>query len=657
LNRAYYKNTCLGFCETHPDQILGEMTRRHGFDLNESQRDAWIEQTNLLQSILKGYHGNIYFEFAIPRMGKRIDVLLVIDAVIFILEFKVGSKTYPQGDIDQVTDYALDLRNFHEESHNAWIVPILVSTSAKASDNQVSEVPADRLFKTTRTNAAGLSKLLEKFLAAIDDASLDINVWENSSYKPTPTIIEATLALYAGHSVEEISRSDAGAQNLSVTSKTVSDIVEGSKRRHEKSIVFVTGVPGAGKTLVGLNIASSHMNVNDELYSVFLSGNGPLVSILQEALARDRKAKGNPDGSAVKIGVARSEVKAFIQNIHHFRDEGLADEGPPNEHIALFDEAQRVWDKTQTVAFMKQRKNQPNFDQSESDFLISCMDRHEDWAVIVCLVGGGQEINKGEAGIIGWVDALKSSYPDWKLYASDQLLDSEYGGGTTVAKLKKMPNTVFFPALHLKTSMRSFRSEAVALLVKQVLDLELTSAQQTLKAVEKKYPIMLTRDLDRARSWLKDQARGSERYGVVVSSQAERLKPLGINVKVVAEPVHWFLDRKDDVRSSYYLEEVATEFQVQGLELDWVCVTWDADFRYSATGWENWSFRGNKWQKIRKDERKIYQKNAYRVLLTRARQGMVVVVPEGNDEDKTRPRSYYDGTYQYLRDLGLQVLD
>ena len=657
MNRAYYKNTIARFCADDPNHIMGKMVVEHHFALLATQRDAWVEQILLLQSILKDFTGHVYFEYSIPRMGKRIDVLLIIDGVIFVVEFKVGASSFLGADLDQVTDYALDLRNFHEGSHDAYIVPILVSTEFEGRVGDDMAQPKDKLFFPICCNGAELERVILCALALIPANFLDMASWESSGYKPTPTIIEATLALYNGHSVVDISRNDAGAINLRGTSASVANIIKSARENNEKAIVFVTGVPGAGKTLVGLNIASTHIDKDDELYSVFLSGNGPLVSILQEALARDKVARAKEKGERVKVGAARSEVKAFIQNVHHFRDDGLANlETAPVEHVALFDEAQRAWDKVQTVDFMRMKKGRSNFNQSEPEFLISCMDRHKDWAVVVCLVGGGQEINKGEAGIHGWSQAVKESFPEWNIYASDQLFDSEYGGQATISDLNAIKGTTFIPQLHLKASMRSFRSEKVSLFVKQLLDLEMSQAQDTFKELSEKYPIVLTRDLDRGREWLRSKARGSERYGIVVSSQAERLRPLGVHVKAPVNPVNWFLDGKDHVRSSYYLEDVATEFHVQGLELDWACLVWDADFRYTPNGWKNWSFRGNKWQRVKKEERQMYQKNAYRVLLTRARQGMIVVVPEGNDTDITRARRYYDDTYEYLVKVGLEVV-
>ncbi len=276
--------------------------------------------------------------------------------------------------------------------------------------------------------------------------------------------------------------------------------------------------------------------------------------------------------------------------------------------------------------------------------------------MIVCLVGGGQEINTGEAGIAEWIDALNRSYPKWQIYVSPKLTDSEYGAGKVLEACSQHPNVIYKEELHLSVSMRSFRAENVSLLIKQVLDLEMAMASHTLKSVHENFKIMITRDLEKAKDWLRERARGSERYGIIASSQAERLKPYAVDVKSPINPIHWFLNDKSDVRSSYYLEGVATEFDVQGLELDWACVVWDADLRYGANGWRHWSFKGDRWKHIHKEERQAYQKNAYRVLLTRARQGMVVVVPPGDHRDPTRPASYYDPTYKYLKKLGFSEL-
>jgi len=658
MKRAYYSDTITKFLHLTPDEILGRIARNTEFSTEQSQRDAWLEEITILKNSLSCHRGSIYFEYSIPRMGKRIDVLLLIGPVIFVLEFKVGEKEFTTQAIDQVMDYALDLKNFHESSHKQFIAPILIATKAKGIILSIEPTPHnDKLLFPVKCNIEALNEALTGVLNLVKGNAINSSKWEDGRYCPTPTIIEAAMALYAGHSVQDISRSDAGAINLNQTSETISDLIASSKRRSKKSICFVTGVPGAGKTLIGLNIANKHIDKLSDLYSVFLSGNGPLVAILREALTRDKVSHEKQRGNKLKKSAVMSEVKMFIQNVHNFRDECLVDsKKAPIEHVALFDEAQRAWNVEQTSNFMRRKKNKPNFAQSEPEFLISCLDRHKDWAVIVCLVGGGQEINTGEAGIREWIESLNRSFPHWEIYISSRLTDSEYGAGKILEEIKSRTNVITNDNLHLSVSMRSFRAEHVSLLVKQILDLEKGKALQTLSKVIDKYPIVITRDLSKAKQWLKANARGTERYGIVVSSQAERLKPHAIDVKSPMDPIHWFLDGKEDVRSSYYLEDVATEFDVQGLELDWACVTWDGDFRYSNNGWEHKSFCGSRWNNIKKPERQNYLKNAYRVLLTRARQGMVIVVPRGDSEDTTRNPKYYDPTFEYLQDIGLTVL-
>jgi hypothetical protein len=658
MKREYYSETIANFLQSTTEEILGRLALNNDFSLIHTQRGAWVTEINILRKVLLAYNGSIYFEYSIPRMGRRIDVVLLIGAVIFVLEFKVGEGEFTSSAIDQVWDYALDLKNFHDASHEHYIAPILIATEAKTVIPIISVTAQnDKLLFPIMSDTTLLGSVIEEVLSFVDGNDIDINKWEDGSYCPTPTIIEAAITLYNNHSVAEITRHDASAINLSQTSGAVAEIIRSSRELSRKSICLVTGVPGAGKTLVGLDIATKHIEPDDDLYSVYLSGNGPLVKILCEALARDKVRRGGEIGEKIRIGTARSDVKAFIQNVHHFRDDCLLNEKrPPVEHVAIFDEAQRAWNLEQTSAFMLRKKNIPGFNFSEPEFLISCLNRHQDWAVIVCLVGGGQEINTGEAGIGEWIDSINRSFPDWHIYISSRLTDSEYNAEKMLEELKSRQDVTCQDELHLAVSMRSFRAEDVSLLVKQLLDLDINSAQETYGKVKDKYPIVITRDLSKAKQWLKCQARGSERYGIVVSSQAERLKPHAIDVKSPMDPVHWFLDGKSDVRSSYYLEDVATEFHVQGLELDWACVTWDADFRYSVNGWGSFSFCGDRWNNIKKEERKQYLKNAYRVLLTRARQGMVIVVPEGDTNDHTRTPPFYDVTYSYLAEIGFTVI-
>lgn len=611
-----------------------------------------------MHDVLEPYagHGHIFFEFVLPRLGRRVDVALVIAQLVFVLEFKVGEREFQRHAIDQAWDYALDLKNFHEPSHQIPIVPVLIATRARDGDARYRPPARDGVYKPITIGAKQLGGLLETYVANDPCELIDGDSWGAGRYSPTPSIIEAARALYAGHSVVDISRSDAGASNLTTTSRYVSTVINEARRDGRKAVCLLTGVPGAGKTLVGLDIATQNMDAASATHSVFLSGNGPLVAILREALAQDQVRRERQAGRTLTKGAARRQVEAFIQNVHHFRDDCLVDPGAPPEHVAIFDEAQRAWNREQTVAFMTRKRGQPDFAASEPEYLLSCMDRHPDWAVVLCLIGGGQEINTGEAGIAEWIDALRARFSHWSIHVSPRLHDAEYASGAALDALSGRPRVHFDDALHLSVSMRSFRAERVSDWVKYVLDLDAIPAQRTLQELLPRYPIVVTRSLTAAKAWVKEQARGTERFGLMVSSQAQRLKPHAIDVRVPVDPVHWFLAPKEDVRSSYYLEDAASEFQVQGLELDWACVVWDADFRMVDAAWAHWSFVGSRWQRVSKPERQLYLKNAYRVLLTRARQGMVLVVPEGDHEDPTRAPSFYDATYDYLRSIGVPLL-
>lgn len=650
-SRSWYQASIADFVNSGPDSVVGRLATNSDFAVLPTQRDAWLAEIDLLQTHVRGLSGSLYIEFSIPRMGRRIDAVLLIGGVVFVIEFKVGATEFDRAARDQVWDYALDLKNFHEASHSAVVVPLLVVTGATES-RPVSLCPdPDAVYKPILIRPDDLRSTIDLVLKNVSGKTLDQESWGTAPYLPTPTIIEAARALYAKHSVEAIARHDAGAQNLGVTSRRLEEIVARTKTSNAKAICFLTGVPGAGKTLVGLNIATQNRDRAESTYAVFLSGNGPLVAVLREALTRDEVARQRERGVQVRKGKAGESVKAFIQNVHHFRDDLLADVGPPVEHVAIFDEAQRAWNLTQTANFMRRKKNHPGFTQSEPEFLISCMDRHPDWAVVICLVGGGQEINTGEAGIDAWIDAVLQRFPHWHMYISSRLTDSEYGA-KTLERVQNRANTLFDDSLHLAVSMRSFRAESVSQFVKALLDCDKAVARSQFAEIAQRFPIAVCRDLQAAKAWVRNHARGTERYGLVASSKAQRLKPDAIDVRVDVDPVQWFLNDKDDTRSSYYLEDAATEFHVQGLELDWACVAWDGDLRFGDTGWSYHSFRGSRWCRVENDENRRYLRNAYRVLLTRARQGMVIYVPCGDSSDATRSPEFYDSTFRYLVDVG-----
>lgn len=703
-NRCLYDSTFCEFLKKEPLAILGTLHNNYHGDALTTTDEAWKGEIDILQQVLipwKDEHAQIIFEYEIPRLGKRIDVILLLRGIIFCLEFKVGKKEVLQADVEQVMDYALDLKNFHRFSSDRTIVPILIPTDIKTSSSKFQmSVYDDQIYNPLISGAVHLQNLISMVLDHAEaKISTTIDNWIISPYTPTPTIIEAARALYENHSVEDITRHEADKVTTDRTINYILQVIEESKNNKKKSICFVTGVPGAGKTLVGLDVAIKQTYKSGEMDkengAVYLSGNGPLVAVLTEALARDNQKKCVEKGERKKLSDSRREVSEFIQIIHRYRDNMLAKIKNPVEngvveidpekaihldktgygeveHVAIFDEAQRSWTHKRIADYLKRggtygnKLKVPNFPMSEAEFLIWSLDQREDWAVIVCLVGGGQEINTGEAGITEWIKALNTMFKHWDVYISDKLTDEEYAEGRVNDLLQENKNVTFAEDLHLSVNIRSFRAEKLSSFIHSMLSFR-SDAVDLYKDVTKKYPVVLTRDMDSARAWLRKQARGTQQTGVLVTKVAARYKPLAVHILPQDDnnAVHWFLEDKNDIRSSNYLEDAATEIQVQGLELDYACVLWDADMRYHNDSWTFYKFNGkNKWIPENNEENRKYMLNAYRVLLTRARQGIVICVPYGNKnktsegfpEDPTRLPEYYDDTYEYLKSLGLKEI-
>lgn len=686
VRRYYYSDSITDFLSRSNNEIVGTLTLASRHDVNDETSKSWVEEIETMREVLAPYEGrgSVYFEYIIPRMGRRVDVIAVIDGIIFVLEYKTAERKFSREALVQVWDYAIDLKNFQEGSLERILIPILVVPSEKGSRCQTDlKHFGDYVYEPLQVNSKRLAEAIEMVLSTVHYdviPSQTDDQWAKSGYSPTPTIIEAAIALYEENTVEDITKHGGDIDKASVELCKIIDHCRTNKR---KAICFITGVPGAGKTLIGLNTAIDQFNRGEK--AVYLSGNFPLVEVLQEALTRDYvrrdKKRAKDEGrKACTKAEAKSKVKAFIQMIHHYRDlylEGTEVKGKkivpiegyfqshtdkayiPVEHVAIFDEAQRAWTKEELQRFMREKKGIRNFPYSEPEYLISCMDRQTDWGLVVCLVGNGQAINKGEAGLTEWIDSVHRSYPGWDVYMSDYLIESKDISAEELSLISKQ--LIPKEDLHLKMSMRSFRSEKVSIFVNQLLALQKDEAASTLKELEK-YPIFLTRNLDAAKQWLREQARGSERMGLLASSKAERLKAIGINVRYQPNFVHWFLEDDTDIRSSNCLEDTLTEFKVQGLEIDWACVTWDADLRLKEdwSSWQHFQLRsGTKWQRINKGINKDYQINAYRVLLTRARQGMIIVVPNGDDgipPDETRKPEWYDGIYDYLKSVGIREL-
>lgn len=709
MSRCLYNSSFKNFMNTDDNSIFGILCERYHGEALTTTREAWKSEISIMKNVissLSNKDGEIIFEYDIPRLGKRADVVLLLDGIVFCLEFKVGENRILESDVDQVLDYALDLKNFHKFSEDRIIVPILIATNYKNSSTNIQmSVYDDRVVNPLVTGKAGVSYLINEVLKQFPNESPVNPDWIISPYAPTPTIIEAAKSLYENHTVEDITRHEADKVSTDRTISYILDVIQKSKEAQKKSICFVTGVPGAGKTLVGLDVAVKQTYQGqdvpiEEEQAVYLSGNGPLVAVLTEALAQDNFKKCKANGEKKKITDSRREVSKSIQIIHRYRDNMLAKIKNPVEngvleidpakavkmaksgfgeveHVAIFDEAQRSWTHKRLADYLKRggtygnKLKVPNFPLSEAAFLIWSLDQREDWATIVCLVGGGQEINTGEAGISEWIKALNEQFPHWNVYISPKLTDAEYAEGKVNELLKNNANVTYSEDLHLGVSLRSFRAEKLSAFVHALLSFD-RSASQLYNEIKEKYPIVLTRDMAKARKWLHDKVRGTERTGVLVTKESARFKPLAVHILPSGDEnaVHWFLDDKSDVRSSNYLEDAATEIQVQGLELDYTCLLWDADMRYEDGKWSFHRFNGQtKWvEQVRNTESKQelmkYMLNAYRVLLTRARSGMVICVPTGNPnktlngfwEDSTRLPEYYDGTYQYLKSLGIEEI-
>ena len=709
MSRCLYNSSFRTFLNSDDNSIFGLLCERYHGEALTTTREAWKSEIAIMKDVLTNFadkQGQIIFEYDIPRLGKRIDVVLLLKGIVFCLEFKVGETRILETDVDQVLDYALDLKNFHKFSEDRIIAPILIATNHRNSSTNIQmSVYDDRVVNPLMTGKSGISTLINEVLKRFPNETPVNPDWIISPYAPTPTIIEAAKSLYENHTVEDITRHEADKVSTDRTIAYILDVIKKSKDTQEKSICFVTGVPGAGKTLVGLDVAVKQTYQGqdepiEEEQAVYLSGNGPLVAVLTEALAQDNFKKCKAYGDKKKITDSRREVSKSIQIIHRYRDNMLAKIKNPVEngvleidpekavkmaksgfgeveHVAIFDEAQRSWTHKRLADYLKRggtygnKLKVPNFPLSEAAFLIWSLDQREDWATIVCLVGGGQEINTGEAGISEWIKALNEQFPHWNVYISPKLTDAEYAEGRVNELLKDNLNVTYSEDLHLSVSLRSYRAEKLSAFVHALLSFD-ENAATLYDEIKDKYPIVLTRDMAKARKWLHSKVRGTERTGVLVTKESARFKPLAVHVLPSGDEnaVHWFLDDKTDVRSSNYLEDAATEIQVQGLELDYTCLLWDADIRYENGEWHFYRFNGqSKWTEQianteSKQELQKYMLNAYRVLLTRARAGMVICVPTGNPnktvsgfwEDSTRLPEFYDGTYQYLKSLGIEEI-
>lgn len=677
--KAYYCNSIPGFIADRSTDIVGRLVR-HAFDINKEQANAWENQISELQRRLEecGMEGDIIFEYDIVRLGKRIDVILLIRHMVFSLEFKNGKDIFTAQDAQQAEDYAIDIKNFHKESEDLYVCPILIATeAAKYPKPQSQECYPDKQVHLQRENIETLiPKITEISSLYGDDGEIDFDKWFNSPYYPTPTIIAAAVEAYSSHNLSQIAQSEAGQDNIDRCEAKIYQIIDYAKIQKKKCVCFVTGVPGAGKTLVGLDVVAKSLDDHTHGLSVYLSGNGPLVEVLREALkksveANDKqreeiwkmaKKSGGKDFNVPKPeklfnNHTQAAINTLIQKSYDFKKDNVLHSNPTPENIMIFDEAQRVWNQEK----MARKHDDPGMAVSEPQLLFSIMDRHQDWAVMICLVGLGQDIYDGEIGINEWFRCGIEEYKNWELFYSPEIFKQIEDKNIDQKLILSCERCHQVEELHLKTSIRSFRADKQCQFVDALLDNNPKYAAEVYSQISNKYPVFITRDFTKAKKWVRSQVRGSQRSGVLACSSAQRLKPEGIYVPTEIDVKNWFLAPSDDLRSSNMLEIVASEFKVQGLEIDWAIVCWDADLRRNKNGtdWDHYTFRGTRWNKRNKPEQKRYLVNSYRVLLTRARQGMILFVPKGVDpeEDPTRDYKFYDEIYSYLRSCGIRELD
>ena len=665
---AYYQSTVLRFLETPLSEIIGDLSTsliREFTGDHTRQLTSWEAQVNLLQKLLpdlinkfrNAENWGILFEYPLLRLERRLDVVILAGLSIIVIEFKIGANNYLTQDIQQVEDYALDLGDFHEASHHLSILPVLCATHAPARDNGLSN--GKGVGPVCLCNTQTLADLLEVVGSYDNGQQIDVDAWDSATYRPVPTIIKAAELLFSGHQVQDIVHASSDPKNVSATTDRLIEIIADAKHNNEHIVIFVTGVPGSGKTLVGLNI------VHDPSFrkkgwapSAFLSGNRPLVTVLREALARDNVARTNRT-----LRVARREVRSQIQGLINYISEYL-DNNPkkaPSDHVIVFDEAQRAWDAKYGARKFKRPK-------SESALFLEIMGRHQDWAVIIALVGGGQEINRGEKGLSEWGVAIVAhnravGFQQWRAIAAPEVVEgSDATAWQTLFTDSEQSKLVERDKrLHLAVSVRSYRCLVTTKWVNALLDGDVDNAR-TIADATNEFPIFLTRSLKVARDWLLVNTRGSRRCGLVATSSARRLRAEGLGVSLsvneLSAVANWYLLPRGDIRSSCALEVTANEYTCQGLELDYVGVCWDGDLFWNnkLDGWVHRRLNGSKWQEVQKLDMQIWIRNKYRVLLTRARLGTVIWIPRGDEDDETRHPKTFDAVVSHLTRAGAIVL-
>lgn len=669
---AYYRATIQEFLTEAPQNVLGTLQKAYAADgflsLYTKQTQAWATVIPLLKAQFElliqtqpaAKTWSVILEYPLYRLRKRIDIVVLAGAQIAVIECKVGSKEFLTQDRRQVEEYALDLRDFHEASNSRRLVPVLWSTLAFELPSEYGEYASshDQVAPTVLVGTHGLAAQLSKLHDSGSSPLLVAEAWDRSAYRPVPNIIEAATSIFSGHDVRAIANYDA--DNLHIASARLVALIQEAKERKKRYMLFLSGVPGAGKTLAGLHVVHNAISsgIEQEGDIVYLSGNTPLVVVLREALALNEYERNR---SARKLDDVRRSVRTRIQHINDFLQQGIVGDSarPPHEHVIVFDEAQRAWDEKQGLEKFQRTASEP-------ELIVELMERHKDWCVCICLVGGGQEINSGEKGVLGWGEALRKLSSErqaqWSVFAPPHVLTGGVSAGAfSLGELPPLISTHEEDTLQLSVSIRSYRSPKLSQWVNEVLAGDSDAARATASELGA-YPLYITRSLPQAKQWLKEQAKGQRRYGLLASSGARRLRADGIgtllHATAGAEIAHWYLNEQGDIRSSFALEVPANEYTCQGLELDFTCLCWGGDFLWGEDeqGWQHARLSGNSWQKQRTPTAQQFLQNSYRVLLTRAREGMVLWIPNGDDNDHTRPTEPLDATARFLVRCGAQII-
>ncbi len=680
---AWYAKERETFICDSVESVVGELASSavsEGMHVESEQHQEWRASVGLLQKELQtraseimvlkaalaepdlAAYRHVLLEFDFRRRGLRMDCVLLGDGVIAVLEFKRSKLT--AADREQVMNYAVNLVEFHEETRRVLteergvVAPVLVTTNkasgtkAKATDDFLRspwEGVLARPVECDGTNLhASLRSLLERRRATV---TIDRTRWLSSRFSPSSTILDAAISLYGQHEVSAIAAHAAPAELIERCSQEVAEIARRSLTERTNRIIFVSGAPGAGKTLVGLRLAFDP-RLRDE--AVFVTGNTPLVEVLSAALkdAYKRRAR-SAAGAVVASGYAHEDAARVVGmstfklvKAHAFLGERGTHLQATDGRVVIFDEAQRTYCKGRQVMRKPLEADEARL------ILESLMRTHPNGAVVVALIGHNQAINSGEMGIAAWFKAAGEC--GWRITISDETMSLDEVATTGVWSTHPLRDRLVTG--HLPHSMRYYRNGGLERWAEHVLDDRVEAAAALARELDERGDtVWITRDLVAARQWVRSRKVGQDRVGIIASGQARRLAAEGLFVDFKPDIANWMLKPSGDVRSANMLETVQNQYQVQGLELDYTLVCWDGDLRRSAHGWSAWKMNGADWNK---DKELGFAKNGYRVLLTRARKGMIVFVPRGdiNGEDETRPPAMYSAIAEHLIQCGAREL-